>query len=313
VSHESSQTVARPDRSRSTIGQLLWTTFVVAVILGFLREPVQVILLIVPAVYAAILVRPWITDAIRLKRSLWSSADPPYQPFDPQAGDIPDWVVETIRRVVPQLEELGFTTLGHFALDGAIPDCTSFISLFENRRTRQLAKHLAVIGSASNSQVMTTVLAFLTEFADGTKLITSNHAMRALEPQPAVREGSMSFPRVRNPRHLFEIHNASVARYASEAIRVERAIVNPTEFLRTVRREQAARHVESGYSYFDEESRRYHPTWKGAILMAWKLWRPIKRIRDWSLRRRAARMLRELGLAHLAPEGQELDRIPQSR
>jgi hypothetical protein len=283
------------------------------VILGFLREPEQVVLLIVAVVYAVILVRPWITDAIRLKRGLWSSADPPYQPFDPQAGDIPVWVVETIRRVVPQLEELGFKTLGHFALDGAVPDCTSFISLFENRRTRQFAKHLAVIGRASNSRAMTTVLAFFTEFADGTKLITSNHAMRALEPQPAVREGSMSFPRVCNPHHLLEIHDASVAHYAGEAIRVERAIVNPTVFLRTVRREQVAKHVETGYSYFDEESRQYYPTWKGAILIATKLWWPIKGIRDWSLRRRAARMLRELGLEHLAPEGGVHDRISTTR
>jgi hypothetical protein len=273
----------------------------------------EVGLLAVAAAYAAVFVLPWISGPLDLKRYHWSSSDALYVPIDPQPGDVPDQVLETLREVVPRLEELGFTTLGHFGLDGNLPNCTSFVTLFENRRTWQIAKQLTVIGPGATVGKATTVLGFFTEFADGSKLITSNPPTRALEPRLGVRQGSMSFPLVRDPTRLYEIHNASVARYAGDRIRVERAILNPAEFLRTSRREQTAKHIESGHFYLDEEGRRYRPTWKGAILMAWKQRWPIKPIRDWSLQRRAGRMLRELGLDRTKLEVQELDqaRFPQ--
>jgi hypothetical protein len=281
---------------------MLATTAVAAVILGYFREPMQVALLLVVVAYVALLLVPWVMDVIHLKRNAWSSADVRYQPIDPQDRTWPDWIIGVIGEIGPQLEALGFRALGHYGLDGIAPSCTSFISLFENRRTQQIAKHLTAIGRSPGSAGTTTMLGFYTEFADGTKLITSNHAARTLRPQRRVHKGSVSIPWVRDPHVLYEIHNLSIAHYAADGIRVERAIFNPAEFLRADRRDHATKQVETGYYYLDVESGVYRPTWKGAILMAWKLLSPVRSVRRIWGHRKAIRILRELGLERLSPE-----------
>ena len=49
--------------------------------------------------------------------------------------------------------------------------------------------------------------------------------------------------------------------------------------------------VALGYSYLDENSGVYRPTWKGACLMAWKCMRPISTNRRALVRRRMSRLL----------------------
>jgi hypothetical protein len=56
--------------------------------------------------------------------------------------------------------------------------------------------------------------------------------------------------------------------------------------------------VESGYYYRDEEREILRPTWSGVLARSFKILWPAKPIRGMLGRRRAARLLRELGLDH---------------
>lgn len=58
----------------------------------------------------------------------------------------------------------------------------------------------------------------------------------------------------------------------------------------------------------DVESRQYHPTWKGTILMSCKLRSPIRLIARTLRRRAGVRMLRELELGYLASGKSDPDR-----
>src|SRR5262249_33660943 len=140
-------------------------------------------------------------------------------------------------------------------------------------------------------------------FSDGTWLATGNSRMARAIPSLRARRGSMSFPWITDPGELYEIHAASVAHYAADGIPVEPATQDPAEFLRSSIRRELAEFAEVGYTRLVEARGIHRYTWKGAFLMAWKLTWPIKAIREWSRRRKGSRMLRELGLVHLADGG----------
>jgi hypothetical protein len=211
--------------------------------------------------------------------------------------------------MVPRLEALGFRSVGHFLIDRSVPNARAYVSLFENPRAGRTAQYFTVFGIRQ----VTTTLAFRTEFADGTALVTGNTRIATVLPPRLFREGSMSFPWVDDPEFLYEIHAASVVHYASDAIPIPTAIEDPIEFLNASHRRELARFVEAGYYRLDEASRRYRLTWKGAFVMSWKLLWPIKSIRLMLRRRKAARLLRELGLDEPGWDERPVDRAPVER
>ena len=74
------------------------------------------------------------------------------------------------------------------------------------------------------------VIAFTTEFNDATKLTTSNSSELSIIPVPRLREGSGWFPEFKRPLRLFQIHQASVARFGADALRLEPNLKDPAEF-----------------------------------------------------------------------------------
>jgi hypothetical protein len=275
---------------------LILSVLALAAILAWLRFPLTALwvpaaLFVFPFVYA------WIAAPVIIKRRNWCAADPTLQAFDPNSADTPVEAAESLQAVVPALEALGFRNLGHFRASETVPHTRAYVTLFEDRPARQTARLMTTIAEIRGRRQVETVLAFFTEFTDGTSLVTSNNVTRRLVPLVGFREGSMAFPEVRDPRRLYEIHQASVARFASDAIRLEPQTRDPVEFLRQSVRRETAKLAETGYYAFDEESQIYRPTWKGALLMGWKSVIPIKPIREMLRRRRAARLLHELGFA----------------
>jgi hypothetical protein len=139
-------------------------------------------------------------------------------------------------------------------------------------------------------------LAFVTEFEDQTKLYTSNSRSLPLQPNIRVRDGSMLFPEIDDPRRLYEIHQATIASFGHDAVKLKGVIDDPIEFLRTNFHCDVAKFAESGYYFLDAKRGIYRLTWKGAILMSWKnLW-PVNWIRELRRRGQAARLLRKLSL-----------------
>jgi len=276
-----------------TVGCLMWGVLYLAIYLSFLRSlrPGSANL---AQLLTLVLVAQWLIGTPMIKMRQWSAPNALVEPFDPWSGDIPHDVVESVRQDAASIEELGFRNLGHYRVSESGPSTNAFVTVFENQQeghTSQLLTVKVKVGPVSKS---VTTLVFTTEFADGTKLTTSNSKVVSLFPRVRTREGTMSFPRIRDPRKLYEIHQASVARFGGAVKRLMAAVEDAAEFLRQGIRVETAKLAETGYYYIDEKYDVYRPTWKGAILMTSKLVWPVKQIRGLIRQGRAARLLREL-------------------
>jgi hypothetical protein len=234
---------------------------------------------------------------IVFKRSHWVAADRQYLPMDLDSGEAPESFRSWAEGIIPSMHELGFTFRGHFRPSQAMPRTDSFITLFENRTYHQTAQLFTVTARRGIMHRSETVLVFETEFADDTKLYTSNSRSLPLQPSIRVRDGSMLFPEIDDPRRLYEIHQATIASFGYDAVTRKNVIDDPATFLRTNFHSDVAKFAESGYYYLDAKRAVYRLTWKGAVLMSFKnLW-PFNWVRELRRRVRAARLLRELALS----------------
>jgi hypothetical protein len=238
----------------------------------------------------------WIVMPISLKLRQWASPNPDIEAIDVLSEETPEAFAAAYRRAEQSMQDIGFRIAGCLRVLNAAPGGRTVIALFENAKERQTAQLFTVIVRVGFVRKTVTVLIFTTEFDDGTKLITSNSRQPAIMPRVRIRQGSEAFPKITRPRRLFEIHQASVARYGGGATRLEPSIEDPVEYLRQRWRAESATFLETGYFYHDEKHDVYRPTWRGAYLMAWKLLWPVKPILLLIRKRRAARLLRELGL-----------------
>jgi hypothetical protein len=237
-----------------------------------------------------------ILGPFQLKLTHWIAADSQFEPLDLDFEEVPETYRTWSKSIEPQMSALGFENLGHFRLSHGVHLATAFVTLFENRPARQTAHFFTVIAKLGIIRKSETVLTFVTEFHDGTRLVTGNSRSLAITPRIRIREGSMSFAEIDDPCRLWAIHNASLAHFAGDGIQLEPIIADPAEYLRSDHRKETAKFVESAYYYLDEGRQVYRLTWKGAILGAWKSLWPVKLIRGSIRRNRAARLLEELGL-----------------
>ena len=268
-----------------TIGGLMLIVFLVGVCLCFVRLGFAAL----PPILALLLVLRWITSPVLLKQSHWSAADSRYEPFDPRSAETPEPVSGSVAAISPQMESLGFRNLGYFRVLNSVANGGVYATLFENRKSRQYAKLWTVIVGGGPVRRAETTLAYFTEFSDGPTLVTGNNRSRPLTPRVRANKFSMSFPSVRDPRRLYEIHTAILDRFESGTDRLETAIEDPADFLRRSHTREQAKYSQSGYYYLDEERRVYRLTWRGAIFSSWKLLWPVKQIRAMLARARRVR------------------------
>jgi hypothetical protein len=234
---------------------------------------------------------------IALRRSIWFAADQVYLPLDTASKEDPEAFRTWSQTVIPAMEALGFLVRGYFRPSPDIPHCEVFVTLFENRKSGQTAQLFLVKAQRGIIRRSETVLAFTTEFADQTKLYTTNSRTLANHPRIRVRQGSMSFPDVDDPRRLCAIHQATFSSLRGDATTIKPDLDDPANYLRTEYQQDVARFAESGYYFLDSKRDAYRLTWKGAIMVTWKnLW-PFKWIRELLRRSQAARQLRELDLS----------------
>lgn len=244
---------------------------------------------------------PAIAGPLVVKSKLRIKADPGFEPIDPDSDLMPQLVSDSIARTVPDLEGLGFEWRGSYSHLGAVTNTNAYVTLFEDPEARRTAQLFTVFGASALTRQVVTVLAFRSEFTDGTWLATGNSGVPSLFPRSdRCREGTSSFPWIHDVYRLYQVHEASVAHYASDGIPAPQDTSDPIEFLRESVRREYEHFVEVGYVKLDEARGVYRYTWKGAILAAWKLIWPIKPIRLWLRRRVAVRILREIGLEHYA-------------
>ena len=205
-----------------------------------------------------------ITMPIVLKRSQWLAVDREYLPLDLDSLEAPDVFRSWAATVIPSMHDLGFEFRGHFRPTRAVPRADAFVTLFENRSTDQSAQLFTVTVKRGIFRRSETVLTFITEFADGTVLYTSNSRTPTILPPIRIREGSMSFPEIDNPARVYAIHQATLASFAGRVPRLGGVIDDPAEFLRKMYQKEVIRFADSGYYFLDAKSNIYRLTWRGA-------------------------------------------------
>lgn len=278
-------------RRRATIAGIMTVTGAFAVLLAaprYVEEPgFWVALAALPWLH------PWIAVPVRMRRNQVFPIEKDYRPFDPEGPDVPGAIADRFRRARADLEALGFHVRGHFRRGEDARAVSGLVGVFEDARTGEVAKFIVAVTATTVS----TTLAFIAKFADGTELATSDGSHLPNWPSPTWMIGQ-AFPAIRDASALLEAHRARLARHGGTPVP---ALPPSDDDLPAHLRRSSERVWETplglGYYVKDEAAGSYRPTWKGAYLMTWgRLW-PVGPIRRALRLRRASRVLRELGLA----------------
>ena len=166
-------------------------------------------------------------------------------------------------------------------------------ALAVNRENRDMAMSVFATAGMETNPVEVRYTEFCTVFTDSSEINTN------CNPQPDVLKQFadkkvFSFPRIRDPHHLYILHRGLLARFAlgKEAVlppkdtEVMAVQMSVTRFL--------DRQAKAGYFRTDESGEILMPTWKGAFLMTWKLAWPMGFIWNILRRRRMNLLLSQL-------------------
>jgi hypothetical protein len=244
----------------------------------------------------------YLVAPIQIHRTQWSALEPELTPIDSGDPGVGPEVAEYRANALGELSLLGFQVLRSYAVKNSNPNSFASSTLFRNEATSEVAKILVVVARSGPVRTVTGLIAFSTEFSDGTEVVTTNSpAISAFPPSRPPYHG-FAFPEIRDPRRLLEIHRALVRRFEAGRVRIDPVSADPDEYYRSREfRRPLARHVDLGYYDRDELAGVQRPTWKGAYLMSWRLLWPVKPIRAALRRSRARRLLRELESESICP------------
>ena len=199
---------------------------------------------------------------------------------DPSMLAVIGTVFESTRAV---LAAHGFAEIARLQQAPSTSGLLGYVQLLEHPRTFDVCSRLLVARSGSGG-VAADQCALVTERTAGPALATSNMRTAAPWPDNPAFDRAV-FADVRDPAALLRLHRARLA--AGPAGSVRRTTVSSDPAAYQSRIEQVARDhmVRCGYWWFDDAAQVYRPTWRGAILMCWRLLPPARQI----LRSRRAR------------------------
>lgn len=244
-----------------------------------------------------VLLSPFILVPIRIHRTQWVAADPKLVPIDPEGPAAPPEASTHYREAVAGLASLGFVAKQTYSTPNLVPNVISFVTLFQNDKTSEVAKFITSFAAGANFQEKAGFLVFKTEFADGTEIITSNSHVPRIHPPLGPPIHCFAFPQIQRAGCLYAAHRAVVGQSEGGGPRRDPLGHDPDVYLQQAERRRLAHLIACGYYYMDEVSDVQRPTWKGATLMAWKSLWPVEPIRQGLRRVRAEKMIRELGVS----------------
>jgi hypothetical protein len=244
------------------------------------------------AIMVLLLLLPYILIPIHLHRTNWLSAHHDYQAFHPAREVVPEEVWSHIRETVQSLSPCGVKVVAHFRKSGAVPGAMAFVTLMQTADQVTVAKVITVLATAKKRQIGQSTLAFLTELADGTEIVTANNTQPSHTPHPKKRT-VLWLPDVRNPRELYEFHQRSMQRFSGSFNRYD-LNGNPAEYMKQYSEAEVSHWVNKGYYKLDPATQVYRLTWKGAALIGWSYLWPIKPIRRAWRRYQTKKLLRKL-------------------
>lgn len=248
------------------------------------------------ALLAAVLL-PFLLGPVLVRFAQKLRARPAFERVEPESGCIPAEVFPFFNATLRALAPEGFREAGYLRQTGFAPNVETWLLMLENRPAQEAA--LALVGIStlpSQRGVKTRQVDFSSSWEGERSVTVSNGAfLQLFPPTPGIL--IQHLPGLEDPRRLLRVYRALAARHAPAVL--ARRYPPPGEFegwLADAMRRGLARQVPTGYLQLDAAGEFYRPTWKGALLMTWKLAWPVKPIRGWLCRRRARALLAELGV-----------------
>jgi hypothetical protein len=279
-------------RSKPTIANLMVVVLFVAVFFSLVKSPFDPILLVGIAVLA--ILSPYVFGPLLIRRTHWTAVDLTLESVDLLGPGTPAEVSRYFREACEGLAPLGFDLVHTHRLADLVPNAVGFTALFRNRTTPEVAKLIGAVADNGVVRNVSLLLFYSTEFTDGTEVLTSNSRTARVFPPLGPPVHVFTFPQVAEFGRLHAIHRALVDRFEGGRIRHDALGDDPAAYHLSKEMRHLDHRITTGYSYLDEERRILRLTWKGAVLVAWKLLWPIKQIGLVARRLKAARLLREL-------------------
>jgi hypothetical protein len=217
------------------------------------------------------------------------------QPSLIPAQKLPAEIAGHVRRLVPQLESLGFEFLGCFDFGELTAHTGKIVAYFCNRNTNDFAN--VTVSSAPGA--IDSYLEFSTTLSNGLTVETNTNSILPLSPDPP-RTLVFRFSGIADPFALYRLHRQLIDKRAAGAWAMSE--VKGQEILRVVRtfENYGPRHAKLGYMRAAPDGQTYLLTWKGAALMSWRgLW-PAMLLREMIQRQEMRAELQSLELRGVA-------------
>lgn len=239
---------------------------------------------------------PYVVGPFVVRFTQKAPADPVFEPYDATRHAFPAELSELLRRTAARLESDGFRPVAQLFHSSDVTNSAMRLVLLGDPARGEYPLAAAAASTNPKVRLAFTYAECYARLADQRTLSVQN------SPQIDVfgahpRRLVYRFPQVRDPVRLVRAYRGLLERrYAG----VPRDHVDPGRdpggFLAAAMRRELDYQVEAGRLWLDESERVYRPTWRGAFAMTWAVLPPMSWIREWRARRRAARLLDELGL-----------------
>jgi hypothetical protein len=215
-------------------------------------------------------------------------------PFRPGVDAMPEPARIHLSGAENALRGLGFTPLGYWRQSGFAANVTAWLVVLDHPAAGVAGMATAIQSTGAPGAGRLVTYTELWSRFDEVRSLTTNNS-----PQPGAFDPMPLRPVERLPslwdlNRLYRVHQALVARQGRLAAGSPLAGRTPPEVLAESTIRQMDAQVTAGLLFRDGES--YRPTWKGAVLMTWRLLWPAKGVREARVRRRAEALLKELGL-----------------
>jgi len=269
---------------------VLWLVFTVVILFFFVFFDLGWSTIFV--ILIGLLIFPFVFLPIITFCSHRLNANPRIEQIHPGKDVVPVEFWDVARDAIDDLAGSGFKLKGHLRMSGWVSSAVTYYAVLENQMHCAIARLAVVFVQTKLVSRVSAMLAFTTEFASGSEVLTANN--KELVTQPGSAQATVLWlPEVREADELYHYHQQAVQKcgFNGNAMPTEQ---EPVEYLRRLAEKEVARSVKYGYYRLDSRSKKYRPTLKGAALLSWKLLPPIKNLRQAWRKYQTNKLLRKL-------------------
>ncbi len=240
---------------------------------------------------AAIILTQALLGPFLVRFTAWARRKPNITPTT--LAGLPESVAERIMHSCAEVESLGFRTVGLFAAPDWIPKVYVRFVLLVKPEDKTWAM-VTVITSASI--LRTHHVEFCTEFSDETELCTNNAPQLPSFAELPYKQVSR-FPKLKDVRRLYDAHIHLKATRFGNKTPILNGVGEEVQYMESALTKDFERQADAGYYYLQTGEEKFFPTWKGAVLMTWKIMWPVGAVRRILIRMKANSILQEMGVA----------------